>query len=276
MKHFIRIIIVMLSISVTYGQTSELGVFVGSSYYVGELTNSYFSNPKSAGGVIYRYNISPRWAFKGTALFGSLEASDKETNSNNPRNLSFRSPLSELSLQMEFHFFRLYNETEKNPFTPYIFGGISAFSFNPQAKYDDNWYDLQPMGTEGQGIDKYPEPYSLTSISIPFGLGLKINFLKRFTFGAEWGLRKTFTDYIDDISGVYVDKTVLQYNNPEIISLLADRSEIAHKPGSARGLSTNNDWYGFLGFWLTFKLTNDDNGCSSYSTRKIRKKVLNR
>ncbi len=71
------------------------------------------------------------------------------------------------------------------------------FSFNPQARNvdplaenKDHWYDLQPLGTEGQGLTGQPVLYSLTSFSIPFGLGLKVNFLRNFSFGAEWGMRK--------------------------------------------------------------------------------------
>jgi len=271
-KIFLLFIINCLSITFLASQKSELGAFVGTSYYIGELTNSYFANPKSAAGIIYRYNLNPRWAIKCSALFGSFEASDKETNSNNARNLSFRSPITELSTQIEFNFLNLYIDAEKNRFTPYIFGGLSLFSFNPQTKYDNHWYDLQPIGTEGQGLEDFDDKYSLTSISIPFGLGVKFNFFRRFSTGLEWGWRKTFTDYLDDVSTKYVNPDILTYNRPEIIAFLADRSTEPHQPGTARGVANNKDWYGFAGFWLTFKITDDDNGCASYTKSKIRTK----
>jgi len=272
MKKIFLFLIFSFSIYIAKSQKSELGAFIGTSYYIGELTNSYFANPKSAAGVIYRYNLNPRWALKASAFFGSFEASDKETNSNNPRNLSFRSPISEISAQMEFNFLKLYIDEDKNRFTPYIFGGISVFSFNPQTQYDNHWYDLQPIGTEGQGLEGFDDTYSLTSVSIPFGLGIKFNFFRRFSTGLEWGWRKTFTDYIDDVSTKYVNPLILTDNRPEIIAYLADRSTEPHQPGTARGVANNKDWYGFAGFWLSFKITDDDAGCPSYMKSKIRTK----
>lgn len=273
MKRFLFLFSFSLSLLLSQAQTSDLGVFVGKSYYLGDLNpSSHFALSQSAGGVLYRYNFNPRWAFKFSALFGSVMGSDKETNGNNPRNLSFRSSISELSGQVELNFFRLYNSKDKNPFSPYLFAGFSVFSFNPQANSNNHWYDLQPLGTEGQSLDGRNDRYSLTNFSFPFGLGFKINFLKNFSFGAEWGLRKTFTDYLDDVSTTYYDTDLLSIQRSTIASELADRSEIKHPSGSGRGNSTTRDWYSFTGIWLTFKLANNDDNCAAYSKSKIRSK----
>ncbi|MDR0368082.1 MAG: DUF6089 family protein, partial [Bacteroidales bacterium] len=148
-------IILMFLFTGTYmakSQSYELGICGGVSFYMGDLNpKSVFKGSRPAGGILFRYNINPRLAFKATALFGSLEASDAETG-DLVRNLSFRSPISEISAQVELNFLRLYNEKGLNPFSPYLFVGISVFSFNPQAKYNDTWYDLQALGTEGQEL----------------------------------------------------------------------------------------------------------------------------
>jgi hypothetical protein len=271
MKRILFLLLIIFSILNTKAQKSELGFFLGTSYYLGDLNpSSHFGMAQSAGGVLYRYNFNTRWAFKFSALFGNVMGSDKETNGNNPRNLSFKSPISELSAQLELNFFNLYNSSGKNAFSPYIFGGFSVFSFNPMANTNDHWYDLQPLGTEGQGLEKRPARYSLTNVSFPFGLGIKVNFLKRFSIGAEWGLRKTFTDYIDDVSTTYYDPDLLALERSQTTADLADRSLVKHQIGSARGNSTTTDWYSFAGIWLTFKLSDSNNSCPAYSKSKVR------
>lgn len=264
------ICICLCSLQFCFSQVSEVGLCVGGSFYLGELNPSgMFAKLQPAGGVMYRYNFSPRWAFKSTVLFGSLEASDAETNGNDPRALSFRSPISEIAAVAELNFLKLYNEPGKNYFSPYLFGGISIFSFNPQAKYKDNWYDLQPLGTEGQGLEGYDrERYNLTGIAIPFGMGFRFNFLYYYSIGFEWGMRKTFTDYIDDISTTYVDHIKLNTERSPIVEYFGDPSGANggeyHAEGTARGNSQTKDWYSFANLTFSFKF-NYNHGCNYLS-----------
>lgn len=238
---------------------------------MGELNPSgMFAKLQPAGGVMYRYNFNPRWAFKSTVLFGNLEASDAETNGNDPRGLSFRSPISEIAAVMELNFLKLYNEPGKNYFTPYLFGGVSLFSFNPQAKYKDKWYDLQPLGTEGQGLSEYNrERYSLTGISIPFGMGFRFNFLYYYSIGFEWGMRKTFTDYLDDVSTTYVNHIRLNTERSPLVEYFADPAATNngleyHEEGTARGNEQTKDWYSFACLTFSFKF-NYNRGCNYLS-----------
>ena len=252
-------------------QTAEIGLCGGVSFYMGDLNpKGVFNGVRPAGGVLFRYNINPRFAVKATALFGSLHASDATTG-DRARNLSFHSPISEISAQVEINFLRLFNEKGLNPFSPYLFAGIAVFSFNPQAEFNGNVYDLQPLGTEGQGLNMQDpvtkivydkERYGLTGFSIPFGLGMRVNFLKYYSVGLEWGFRKTFTDYIDDVSGKYVNRDFLIEYRSALIADLADRttsmtpegSPDYHKAGSARGNTENKDWYSFAVLSFSFKL----------------------
>jgi hypothetical protein len=175
---------------------------------------------------------------------------------------------------MELNFLKLYNEKGLNPFSPYIFVGFGVFSFNPQAKYNDTWYDLQALGTEGQELyqeDKdlhvvYDQKrYSLTNFSIPFGLGVRYNFLKYYSIGLEWGFRKTFTDYIDDVSGDYVSRNLFIQARSQLVADLSDRTTVLteggmpdyHKAGSARGNNAKTkDWYSFAVLTFSFRLEN--------------------
>jgi hypothetical protein len=269
-RYFLLLLMGMVAV-VGKSQVSEIGLCGGVSFYMGDLTpNKVFIGSRPAGGLVYRYNINPRFAFKATALFGSLQASDAKTGTPE-RNLSFRSPLTELSAQMELNFLRLYNEKGQNFFSPYLFAGLGLFSFNPQAEYKGNWYDLQPLGTEGQdlnakntktGVVYDQKRYSLTGISIPFGLGIRFNFLKYYSAGLEWGFRKTFTNYIDDVGGTYVDRELFILMRDVNIADLADRTTAMsgdkldyNKVGTMRGNnSKTKDWYSFALVSFTFKL----------------------
>ena len=149
-------------------------------------------------GAIYRYNINPRWAVRGNFLFGSVAANDADFDN---INLSFESKNQYINL-----FFDYQIGSRKHRLTPYLFGGIGVFFMKPKALIENRitnlteYVELQPLTTEGQGMEGFDSPYSLTQISIPFGLGVKFSVNKFVSIGLEWGLRKTFTDYIDDVS----------------------------------------------------------------------------
>jgi hypothetical protein len=189
---------------------------VGASFYLGDLNSIPFRDAKFAGGLIYRYNFTPRIALKANILFGKIATSDeknhsllKDANGNylwdyKERGLSFSSPLTEISTQLEINFFNVYNVDYKNQISPYLFGGVAVFSFNPQAVYQEQTYYLQPIGTEGQGREGMKKKYALTGFAIPFGIGFKANIGKYVCVGAEWGLRFTLTDYLDEIGRAHV------------------------------------------------------------------------
>jgi hypothetical protein len=192
------------------------------------------------------------------------------------RNLSFRSSVLDFSGQLELNFLPYFTGSSKFAFSPYIFTGLSVFSYNPQAEYQGEWYDLQPLGTEGQGTTAYPsrQTYSLTQVAIPFGIGVKYSLTDLLCLGAEWSFRKTFTDYLDDVSTTYVDPVQLEAEKGEVAAALSNRSlgtpgEPPIEPGKARGNSATRDWYSFAGITLTMKIvTKKDHGCRDFQDRK--------
>jgi hypothetical protein len=246
---------------------SEVGVFGGVSYYVGDLNPSkHFLGSMPALGIIYRYNISPRFALKVNGYYGTLKGSDATSKENVERNLSFRSPITDISAQIELNFFRYITGHDRYFISPYIFAGLSLFYFNPKAELNGTWYALQPLGTEGQGttIPGTSNRYSLTSVGIPFGLGLKYSPAKFLCIGFEWGLRKTFTDYIDDVSTVYVDPIRLAAENTEIAAELANRTGQPIEPNIQRGNSKTKDWYSFAGLFVQFRIKPRAGTCPAY------------
>jgi hypothetical protein len=244
-------------------KTNELGIFLGGSYYIGELnpTGHLNSLTRPAAGIVYRHNLGYRVSFAFSALFGSVQGIDARTSSfeQQQRNLSFRSRIYELAGRTEFNFIEYKIGDEKHQFTPFLFLGLSVFNFNPKASYDNQWVALQPLNTEGQA-----KGYLRTQIAIPFGAGVKMNLARRIGLVIEWGMRKTFTDYLDDVSTVYANPADLAANGPAAVAL-SDRSLGAtDNTGRQRGNPRTKDWYCFTGLTLSFQLSDKPKACSSY------------
>lgn len=270
MRKLILLVLPFLVSAAAQGQQSyELGIFFGGSYYTGDLNPlGHFNNlTQPAGGLTFRYNINPRFAIRANGFFGTLKGDDASTKSfaQQQRNLHFKSPLTEFSGQAEFNFLDYRLGNDKYPFTPYIFAGAAVFHHSPRALINGQWVDLQPLGTEGQGTPlSNRKQYRLTQFSMPFGLGVKTNLAKRIGLSIEWGLRKTFTDYLDDVSGAYADPVQLSGYNGPVAGILSDRSLVRDSysnVGRQRGNPVTKDWYCFTGFVLSFKLKDMINEC---------------
>ncbi|MFA6924913.1 MAG: DUF6089 family protein [Bacteroidales bacterium] len=256
-KKFFQILFFAFFFNVAFSQRVEFGPFVGGSYYIGDLNpKKHFLLTKPAAGAIYRYNFNPRFAFKGNVYFGEVEGDDHKSGYKPERNLSFKSGITEFSTQIEFNFFPYITGDKNYPATFYVFGGISMFRFNPKASYNGEWYPLQQLGTEGQGSTVYAErkPYSLLTFSIPFGLGIKFNIMKGVGMGIEYGLRRAFTDYLDDVSTTYANPDVVGSEHGAVAKALSDRSVPLNQTGVQRGNSKNKDWYSFAGVFVSIRL----------------------
>jgi Domain of unknown function (DUF6089) len=247
----------------SFAQVSELGVSGGVSYYIGDInpTRHYPSGLKPAVAAFYRYNFDQHYAVRLQGLYTNLEAFDSNSSDTLQvlRNLGFRTVLFEASATVEVNFlkYRGITKDSKN-WTPFIFFGIAYFHMNPQGLLDDTWYDLQPLGTEGQGSTAGGDPYALDLVSIPFGVGFKFALTDKFDLGVEWGLRRTYTDYLDDVSGTYADNTQLAFETGPLTAALADPSvlrETGFNTGRARGDGQTRDWYQYTGISLSILLT---------------------
>jgi len=256
---FLFAVFTVFLFSEVIAQRNELGLFFGGSYYIGDLNPSrQFAMTSIGVGAIYRYNFTDHLSLRANGFWGNVAGDDAIVKYNEIRNLHFRSNILELSLQGEVNFLPFEPGDLKTLSTPYIFGGAGIFRFNPQAEWDGVWYNLRPLGTEGQGSDLYPDrkPYSLTSHNYLFGVGFKFNITRQFTGALEWGMRRTGTDYLDDVSTTYPDPTVFGQDSRAIE--LYDRSleNRGENIGFQRGNPNNNDWYSFAGFILTFRIKN--------------------
>ncbi len=222
----------------------------------------------------YGYKLTDRFALRTAIYYGRVFGNDEFTPepARNGRNLSFRSPIIELSEVVEFSIIRekfgyRYNSkhARKLKATPnlYIFAGIGGFYFNPKAQYlDGKWYSLQPLGTEGQGIVSTRPKYSRIQMSIPFGVGLNCMLTKSWGIGFDFGFRYTLTDYIDDVSSTYVDPDI--FDDPIASYFSNPDSKYRVGAGEQRGDSNWNDAYMFLTIKATYKINSVHRGRSKF------------
>jgi len=238
----------------------QVGLFGGLSNYQGDLVDKLYQKPKAAFGLNLSYQITNRINIRGGITFAKVSGADslntKQTNLQE-RNLSFESPITEFSLVGEFNTFDL--ETKK--WSPYVFAGLAVYHYNPYTiDQSGNKVFLQPLGTEGQGLPGYDEPklYSLTQLALPFGGGVKYNVTDNFRLAFEIGLRKLFTDHLDDVSGNYVDESrLLTARGQTAIDLAYRGDEVGAgpypSPDVIRGSSKNKDGYYYIAVTYTLR-----------------------
>lgn len=252
-----------------FSQRNEIGIFFGTSYYMGDLNPvSQFAMPRIGVGGLYRLNVNENVAFRLNGFFGSVHANDAIIGYNTNRNLHFRSRISEFSIQGEVNFNYYIPGNVETPYSPYIFAGGGVFTFNPEGEVNGIWQDLRQLNTEGQGSDLYPgrEPYNLTSFNILFGMGFKFNITSQLTGAFEWGLRRTGTDYLDDVSTRYPDPEVFQGDPRALEAYDRSLNNAGNNAGFWRGNPNSNDWYSFAGLILTYRIENFMKGrCPAYN-----------
>lgn len=252
---FKKILIFFLFVSTYYGfsQTKkrhfrqpEVGIFGGASYYIGDINpRGHFLFSKPAAGVFFRYATSYRYAFRFGFNYGSVGASDSKSKDADQleRNLSFRSDIYDLHAIAEFNFVDYRIGHNKHYFTMFIFAGIGGYYFNPQTDLGKGYVSLSGLKTEGQN-----KAYPRYQINLPFGVGFKWNITDIFGLGVEWGPRKLFTDYLDDVSSAYPKSGAGVYSS-------------TGSPGFMRGNPRTKDWYFFYGMTLTMRLPKGKGEC---------------
>jgi hypothetical protein len=204
------LVVFSLFVSSSIAQRSEVGFGIGTFNYTGDLVRTYnFKYSKPAGTVFYRSNLSKVVSFRVGVTAGKIGADEVPIDPfATQRNASFDLFLLEASTVMEYHFLN-WRETKRFVrFTPYLFAGLGLFGISG---------DVQKN-----------EEYSNVQASIPFGAGVKYIYNPKWYISLEFGIRKTFFDYLDNISSGDPRDKNYQYGNPN-----------------------DNDNYYFLGITLT-------------------------
>lgn len=259
----------------------EWSMGIGASNFLGELgganqigTNGFkdlelsLTRPSVAIGL--RYKLTPFFSLHSHLTYGQVRGDDKLTTEffRNNRNLNFKSNIYEFNVnfeaallsQREGGIYRLRGVRRTTSFEGSMYGfiGIGVFHFNPKGQLGDKWYELQPLGTEGQGISPAREKYKRTQVCIPLGIGGRYFFNRRWGVGFEFGVRKTFTDYIDDVSKTYYDQDAIYQKYGEVAAQLSNPSlglsEEATLEGQQRGDPRDKDAYMFFMVSLHYKI----------------------
>lgn len=260
----------------------KTGIFIGGGamFYNGDLddrTNTIFANgsffhPYAAAGVSF-------WLtghIEGSVGFshGTISAADSVATYkvNYTRNLSFKSSIDELALRFEFNVNHRYERRRVNP---YFTTGVALFHFNPKAQMGDTWYELQPLGTEGQNLPgSNLKPYKLYQVAIPVGVGFGFSISRHVRLKAGLTHRFLFTDYLDDVSGSYPDLETLSTTADGAVAVALSNRRIDGKfpaPNQQRGSSKYQDSYTTLDFSIVFNPGIMKCPASFKSTRPIRR-----
>ncbi|RYD80916.1 MAG: hypothetical protein EOP53_07375, partial [Sphingobacteriales bacterium] len=235
-----------------------IGLFGGITNYKGDLGSAMLpSKANGVGGISMLFEINHRMIIRAEFNYGKLHGSDQLSAKNKHRNLDFTSKVSEAALQFEYILFDLY----EYKVSPYFFAGIGTFKFSPYT-FDSkgNLIMLAEQSTEGQGFYKDRKDYKLQKLSIPFGGGIQWAISPRQRLAFEIGIRKTNTDYLDDVSTTYIDPNLLvQKRGGTAFNIAYRGDELAGgspypADGTVRGNPDNKDWYMFTGLSYRFSL----------------------
>jgi hypothetical protein len=238
-----------------FDTSPTIGLLAGAMNYQGDLKpNSFtFQHSNLILSLILRKPLSRWFAVRAGATIGKVEAADRYNRDYlQRRNLSFTSGVKELFALLEADVLDI--STKK--FTPFAYGGIVLYHFDPYTlDANNNRVYLQPLSTEGQGLPGYPDRkvYKLTQFAAAFGGGLRFAFTDCTSIALEFSQRKTFTDYLDDVSTSYIDRNALLAAKGQLAVDLAYRGDEAHNPspyppdGEQRGTPSEMDWYYFMG-----------------------------
>ena len=251
------------------------------------------SQTKPSVAVGWRYYLSQKIATRLNLSWGLLAGNDNLTTEKfrSNRNIQFQSDLFEFAWTFEYHFFKeqlghVYDlrgvkGQKSGRVGLYLFTGISGFYFDPRARLNGEWVKLKPLSTEGQGLPGGPEEYSNYQIGIPIGMGIRKAMSKYWSIGLEFQWTKTFTDYIDDVSGVYYNNNVIRAARGDVAAYFADpslgsegTSEITTAAGQQRGDSEDMDSYLFLRFSANYKIYKNRSRTKKYRTRIRRQKIV--
>ncbi|RED21949.1 hypothetical protein BD847_3438 [Flavobacterium cutihirudinis] len=219
MKKIFNLLLCFFPFITLNAQINEIGVFLGGSNFIGDVGSTTYINPnKPAFGVLYKWNKSPRHAYRFSYTQSTIAGNDIDSDETgrNKRQYRFENNVKELSAGLEFNFFDFNLHDYHTKITPYIYTGLSFFL------YDGLYRDKQDPKNAIDGANS-------STFAIPMTLGIKSNVTPHFVIGAEVGARYTFTDNIDGSNPDTSNTNIIKFGN-----------------------LNNNDWYVFTGVTLTY------------------------
>jgi hypothetical protein len=259
-RMFILVVSSLFFSTINYAQKRlEIGPAIGISFYQGDVLGSTIPeisrNINLAGGIHAGYYFNDFMGIHVELQRGKISGGDNfaEFPERRSRNLRFESPITTFSGRFDWEITG-YNPKQGRNFSLYGFGGGGILFFNPKTDYKGKIYRLQPLGTEGQGLQKYPDrkPYKLYSPTFQAGGGIKFAINENVNLGIEFSAYRAFTDYLDDVAGNYVPYTdILAEKGDFVAAALSSREGellntdqiVLHAATSGRGNAKVYDYY---------------------------------
>lgn len=259
-KQFVYFFVMFLCGLTAKAQVFEVGLGAGGAGYLGDLNqNKPLKISGISAGAFVKANIDPYWAIGIHYAYGKIKADDAKSNNEHFRNrgLNFSTALNEVSLQVDFNFFEYFAGGGTKVFSPYIFTGIGGVLYNPTARYsnvqglEDRKYNLRAYRTEGQNV-----PYRNYALTVPYGVGIKVKLKENWGLFSQIGYRTAYTDYLDDVSGLYPNPAHWSGESNEAASrLLSNPSNYATSAVlqyTQRGDFRKRDTYMFVGIGISY------------------------
>jgi hypothetical protein len=204
----------------------------------------------------YRYRFHPYFATTTSFNIGRVKGDDALTNEivRESRNLHFRSILIEFSQRLDIILYANekfgarynlpgHNGAKNHNEQIYLFAGVGGCYFNPEAMMNNKWYKLDPLNTEGQGMDGGARETLPFTVTVPMGIGLRMGLGRMWRIGIEASYVKTFSDYIDDVSTVYYNPQSLSSAEAQYFSNPSVSNVNWFAPGQQRGDKQKDAYY---------------------------------
>ena len=239
----------------------EFGIIAGISNYQGDLASyNTKSGFRALVGPVFGLHMgiekSEAFQFRADLIYTRISGDDalNEKELTRSRNLNFFSPVIQLTAGVDWNIFGFTQENGAD-FTPYIHAGAGVFHFSPKTEYQGRTVALHPLGTEGQYLDDYPDqkPYSLLQPNLQFAGGLKFITASKIIIALEASMSYTFTDYLDDVSTIYISYPELLQKAGELTASLANREgellgtdPVIVPTGTSRANPKSKDYFGTI------------------------------
>lgn len=222
MKRLITLFFLLTNHLTGFSQIHEMGMFLGGSNTISDLGSTHFIYSNSpAFGLIYKWNLTTRYALRASFITSKLKSSDYYANDLSRFNRFFEvdNKVFEFSAGMEVNFFDFNLHNQNREFSPYFFTGINYFQYQ--------LFTIRE-GLSSIDINKYD---SALEFSIPAIVGIKYSINNSFVLSFETGIRYSLTDNIDGSNPIGQFENDIQVKHGELY---------------------NNDWYVFTGIALSY------------------------
>ena len=247
-------------VNTSFKKKYEIGFMGAYALYYGTLSNkALFKNDfNTLLGIQFRYSIknhiSVSLAYMSTTLTGSdLRSGD---SSKIKRGMSFKTPVTNISFQVEYDFLDNGIYSTRNKIRPSIGFGVDYMKFTPMGEYLGSWYDLQSLGTGGQRLaGATTAPYALSSLGAPITAQMRYYLNKKTIFSVFASYHLAFTDYLDDVGpDPYPDALLLAAangSNGDAAAYFANPTKrVVNKTQMRSGLADGADSFFTFGFTL--------------------------